>query len=237
MYRIGICDDEPVFLRAHEKMTNEILTEANIPHQITAFSSAKALREALAERPGTFDILLLDILLESENGIELARLLRKNGSDVSILFITSSPYFSLEGYSVYPVHYLLKPLQKERLAEALFRDYKRNCTPKSVVFPIKGGSSSAALNSILYIEILNRDVTVHTTERQFIIDCSTLMNAGELVPGDMFMQCHKSFLVNMKNIKDVTKSAVSLTNGESIPVGRAFYREALTRFVGFMAIE
>lgn len=235
MYRIAACDDEPVFLRAHEKLTDEILTEADIPHQITAFSSAGALREALAERPAAFDILLLDILLESENGVELARLLREGGSDVSILFITSSPDFSLEGYSVYPVHYLLKPLQKERLAEALLRDYTRGRAPISVVFPIKGGSSGVALDSVLYIEIINREVTVHTTDRQLVISCSTLTSAGELVPGDAFLQCHKSFLVHMKNIKDVTKSAVSLTNGESIPVGRAFFREALTRFVDFMA--
>jgi len=235
LYRIAICDDEPVFLSAHKKITEEILTEADIPHQITAFSSAAALRDALTEHPDAFDILLLDILLESENGIELARLLREGGSDVSILFITSSPDFSLEGYSVYPVHYLLKPLQKERLAEALFKDYKRSRAPKSVVFPIKGGSSGVALDSILYIEILNREVTVHTIDRQFVINCPTLMNAGKLVPDDAFLQCHKSFLVNTRNIKDITKSAVSLTTGESIPVGRAFYREALTRFVDFMA--
>lgn len=237
MYRIAVCDDEPVFLRAHEKMADEILLEADIRHQITAFPSAGALREALAAQPAAFDILLLDILLEAENGLELARLLRKGGSDISILFVTSSPDFSLEGYDVYPVHYLLKPLQKAKLAEVLIKDCSRNRRQKTIVFPIKGGRSGIALDAILYIEILNRQVIVHADGRRLLTLCPTLLSAGKLVPAGQFIQCHKSYLVNLKNIKDITKTSVSLCNGEDIPVGRAFYQELLSAFVEYIAYK
>lgn len=234
MYRVAICDDEPVFLESIKCMVSEILTEMNIMHQITCFTDPEHLLQ-FSDAPDQFDILLLDILLGSNNnGVTFAKYLRNKGNEISILFITNTKKFSLEAYSVYPLNYLLKPVQKEELAEALKRDLEKTYTPKSVLLPSKVGDSVVAVNSILYLETINRSVIVHTTDRQ--IPCpGPLQLVLERLPREAFLQCHKSFWVHLKKIQDMSRTQITLLNHQTVPVGRAYYQNALTRLIEYMS--
>lgn len=233
MYQVAICDNEPIFLNSIKQLTSDILRESGIVHKITSFTNPKELLAQLLYTPCPFDILLLDILMDSENGIDIAKSIRKSGNSISIIFITSTKDFSFDGYSVYPIHYLLKPLQKEQLAEALMMDYKKNHVPKTIVFPIKGGNSMVRVDAVNYIESLNRMIIIHTSDRDFSYP-GTLISVEVILPSDVFLQCHKSFLVNMGKIRDMSRSSIILANDCTLPVGRAYYQEALDRFIEYM---
>lgn len=233
MYRIAVCDDEPLFLHNAKTMTASILREAGIVHQIDGYMNAQALRSQLETQPKLYNILILDILLGDENGIHLAKTLRDTGYTNSILFVTSSKEFSLEGYSVYPIHYLIKPLQEDALREVLLRDYEKNYRPASIPIPIKGGLTHLTVDSVLYIESLGRVVIIHTKDRDMEVTMP-LREVWKLLPPGTFAQCHKSFLVSMGQIRDLTRMSVELKSGQTLPVGRVYYEDTLSVFTEYL---
>lgn len=233
MYRLAVCDDEPAFLKNHEALASSVLREAGIAHEITTYLRAQDLACRLLEQPGCFDALMLDILLDRENGMELARTLRGGGFRGGILFATSSKDFLLEGYSVYPVHYLLKPIERGALKEALLRDYHQRFHPPALSIPIRGGCTVVPLDAILYIESFLHAVVIHTKDRD-IEAAIPLKEIRDLLPPGAFLQCHKSFIIPMSKIRNITRVEVTLSAGQRLPVGRVFYAEAITAFIEYM---
>ncbi len=131
MYHVAVCDDENIFLEDFGRMCGKILREMDVRHQISMFSSIRGLREAM-EAGERFDLLCLDILMPGKNGIEFAYEFRQKNDEISILFITSSTDFLLEGYGVRPIQYLLKPVKWEELRRVLADDIRLNHTPTTV---------------------------------------------------------------------------------------------------------
>lgn len=233
MYRVAICDDEPLFLRSNRAAVASVLGEAGIAHEISEFSAAAGLESAILDRPDRFDVLLLDILMEEENGVELARGLRGAGFLGGIVFVTSTKAFSLEGYSVYPVQYLLKPLRRDALSEALLRDYARLRELPMLSVPVKGGHVTVPIANILYVESLLRTIIFHAKD-QDIESGMTLRDALEALPKAAFVQCHRSYLVPLAQLRGMTRAQIQLKSGHILPVGRVFYECALSAFIEYM---
>ncbi|MDO5786033.1 MAG: response regulator [Eubacteriales bacterium] len=101
MYRIAVCEDESSLQEELVAQCREIVTGLGVEHEIMLFASAEELEAALSDG-AQFDLLCLDILLAGKNGMELAMELRKRDEQTSILFITSSREYVLEGYKVNP---------------------------------------------------------------------------------------------------------------------------------------
>lgn len=112
MYQVAICEDDPLFSQQLSQLVKEILDEAQISFQLTVYSSAQALKKALLEEGSIIHILFLDIIMEGEDGLSLAKQLRQVEMDLAIVFVTASKEFALAGYEVKPLHYLLKPVKK-----------------------------------------------------------------------------------------------------------------------------
>lgn len=233
MYRVAICDDEQVFLSDNRVMVESVLGEAGIAHEISIFSAASDLASAFSQRSDWFDMLLLDILLDSENGVELARRLRTDGYQGSIVFVTSTKDFSLDGYSVYPIQYLLKPLQRDALREALLRDCAGQRALPSLSVPIRGGFTTVLVSGILYLEALLRSIILHTKDRD-IESTMSLKEVQAALPQGAFVRCHKSFLVPMAQIRDMSRADITLKCGQRVPIGRVYYDDALAQFIEYI---
>ncbi len=214
-------------------MVASILKEAGIAFEIACFTQAEDLQGRLRLQPDCFDVLILDILLGAQNGVELARSLRGTGYRGAILFATSSQDFSLAGYSVYPIHYLLKPLERDALKEALLRDYQQRFQPPVLSVAIKGGYASVPLDDILYIESLLHSLVIHAKDQE-ILAAASLKDVKNMLPSNQFLQCHKSFLVSMSKIQSITRTEILLASGQRLPVGRVYHSEALTAFIDYM---
>ena len=113
MYRFAICDDDPVFLDSLTALLEETLREDSVPFGLDTYTDTAPLFQAVEQEGKQYHVLLLDILMEKETGIALARRLRDAGTRSSIIFITSTPEFALESFDVNPIHYLLKPVTAE----------------------------------------------------------------------------------------------------------------------------
>lgn len=236
MYRIAICDDEIIFASNLKKMTQEILIELGTSYEITIYTDASKLLNAIDKEPNQYNLLLLDILLGKYNGIELAKILRKKGNKISILLISVSKEFALDGYTIYPIYYLLKPVQKQQLFSIINKEYQENFLSRYITISEKCGKSVVELNSILYIEFLNRKILVHTSDKDFV-STGLLKKFVQLIPNDIFVQCHKSFIVNVSQIIKVSKTSFLLRNGVTIPVGRIYYQNAINKFISYIEKE
>lgn len=106
---IAICDDEPNDLDEMETMTSELLEAEGISCGVSRFGDAGSLLSSI-EGGETFDILLLDVMMENLNGIELAAILRGQENDTAIIFISFNREMALLGYEVSAVRYLAKQI-------------------------------------------------------------------------------------------------------------------------------
>lgn len=117
-YRIGICDDERSQAQGLRDMTEAWARERGLSCRTELFPSAEAFLFTCTE-DSAFDILLLDVEMPGMTGIDLAKTLRRENSRVQILFVTSHFELAGEGYEVDALHYLIKPVAREKLFSVL----------------------------------------------------------------------------------------------------------------------
>lgn len=234
MYHVGICDDEPIF-RAHlSEMTVKVLTELNIPHNLTLFQNIEELDSFLADPKNTLDLLLLDILMEGTNGMDFAVRQSETGrTPIPFLFVTSTLDFALEGYKVNSLDYLLKPVQEKTLKSALLRAWKKH--EKQYIL-LSTPTQTFRLNpeEILYAEINDKILTIHTRNGETIQTFLSLNALTQKLPPHQFIQCHRSYLVSLSAIHSIWRYSVELINHEQIPVSKKNYmavQEALIHWV------
>lgn len=230
MYRVAICDDEEIFLEHMVETVQKVLDELEAVYELTAFSDGQELLQAVERDHSRFHLLIMDILMEPVNGFALAKQMRGSGCEAGILFVTSTDGYTLEGYSLYPVQYLMKPVTKQQLFEAVSRDYRERFMTQYLLIPASHGNTVLRLNRIDYLETLNRRTFVHTAG-EAVETPETMRSLLERLPETAFVRCHKSFAVNLRRIFRITRTAILLENGKEIPVGRAFYDGTLRALV------
>ena len=124
MLKIAVIEDNEVQSRLLKDYANEWANKNNLLPEIKLFSSGEQFWFEFEEL-SDIDIILLDIQMLRISGIELAKKIRKTKSNAVIIFITGIPDYMQEGYDVEALHYLLKPVKKEKLFDCLDRALKK----------------------------------------------------------------------------------------------------------------
>lgn len=112
--------------------------------EFSFYPSGEAFLEAF--HPGLFSAVFMDIMLDrkGKNGMETAKELRKTALRLPIIFTTTEPEFSLEGYEVHPLDYLLKPVDPVKLDWCLQELREFWAVPLSFEFPESSGQGTAS---------------------------------------------------------------------------------------------
>ena len=119
MIRIAVCDDEKKILDEVSEYINSYAEKKNITDiEIFTFDSARALLGAI-EDAKAFDIFILDVYIGDEIGTQLARDIRKLGSESPIIFATTSLEHAPESYETETLRYLIKPINHAKFYEAM----------------------------------------------------------------------------------------------------------------------
>ena len=118
MYQIAVCDDEQSDLHQSVQLTERILQEVDIPCAVTAYGSGVTLLSEI-QRGRHFDLLLLDVIMDTLDGMALASHLKEQADPPDIVFISADRDMALLGYYVNAKRYLAKPLDRDELREAL----------------------------------------------------------------------------------------------------------------------
>lgn len=238
MYQVAICDDEPYAAEQNETILCHILESRNlrrnIDYSVHCFSSSALMFAQLEKQPSAFHLLLLDIELDNENGLSLAARLREIGADCSIVYITAYRDYVFDCFDTGPLHYLLKPVDQEKLAGVIDRDLKNNYHPEQIKFWADGCWRSVDARNILYAEATSHKSAVHLQGGEVLY---INQNFSDLIPrlnGKRFCRSHFSILVNMEHVYRLTDSTLILDDGRELPVSRSRQKELKKQYIAFI---
>lgn len=223
---VSVCDDDATQLGSLRAM----LSEWNPTVRINEYTSAEQFLFSYPDAP--CDLLLLDIEMGDMNGMELARKLRSKGDMLPIIFITGYSEFMQDGYDVEALHYLLKPVDKDKLFAVLDRYASRYSADSRVIFP--SGDESVCVNAddIMYLEAFGKKTQITMKDgKDILCTCGLSAAAEKLDKG--FVSCHRSYLVNIEYIRSISKTEVTLDNGRKIPLSRRLYDSVNKAFISF----
>lgn len=120
VYRIAVCDDSKADAEFVQSILNNWAAERNVTIQVETFPTAESFLFHYEENKA-YDILLLDIEMGAMDGVTMAKKVRQDNETVQIVFITGYSEYIAEGYEVAALHYLMKPVNREKLYAVLDR--------------------------------------------------------------------------------------------------------------------
>ncbi|MEA4987438.1 MAG: LytTR family DNA-binding domain-containing protein [Anaerovorax sp.] len=236
LYKIAVCDDEPVFLEEIQKLVGEILDSHEIAYCIDCFSSKKALEDALKQDVEKYDLILLDILLGNQSGIDLAKKIRKMKVEATLIFVTVSADFAIEGYEVDAFRYLLKPISRKALEDALLLDYENHQEQRKKELVLAVGSKIRKIPhaEIRYIEIQGRATAIQMRKER-LVTTYKISELENMLSGSSIVRCHRSFLVNLKYIHMLERYQAAVTTEDNIPISKAYYNDVKDAFMDYLS--
>ncbi|NLC76312.1 MAG: response regulator transcription factor, partial [Clostridia bacterium] len=163
MLRIALCEDEQYQLNWLQNALSAWEKARKILLQVDVFPTAGELLDHY-QMAGQYDLLLLDINMKTGiNGMEAAQAIRKLDPEVFIIFITGNKDYLVEGYEVEAFRYLLKPIQQDRLFQALDAAAGKLAekTDEVILLATGEGQIKIPLTDIFFIESRGHILEIH----------------------------------------------------------------------------
>lgn len=220
MIKIAFCDDDMEVLHQINELLDRYRVERNEDITYAAFQSPFELLTEIEKgiRP---DILFLDVVMPGQNGMDVAKEIRQYDTNMKIIFLTSSPEFAVESYSVGAYFYQLKPIWEEsffRLMDAVLAECEKK-KKNSLILRSKDGITRIDLQQLEYCEVLGRKLLFHLEDGAVLESAGSLDDlAGQLMQYSNFFRPHRSFLVNMEYIQNISSRSIKMVNGAEIPI-------------------
>lgn len=229
--KIAICDDDSVQIFQLQKLIQMYCKEKHINLTLNCFESA---RDILSLPEIDFDMLFIDIFMPEMNGIDAVKELRKQYS-LPVVFVSSSKDFALDAFDLGAAHYLVKPLIKDKLFEAMDRCSKSIPSNAKSYIEVKSAYRTipVTVNQIICIEVFNNLSVIHT-EKTDIQTYTSLQSIYQQLDPGQFMKPHRSYIVNMAHIKHFTSDHLELDNGLSIVLSRSKRAELKQQYQDYL---
>ena len=214
---IAVLDDMPEDLNRLCKLLESVCAEHTPRPVIRAFTDDKKFLAHMSAARA--DIVFLDIYLGERTGIQTAQILRSFNTNCAIIFVTTSRDHAVEAFGVTAAHYLIKPVTEEGVREALARTPFFKKERPTIPLTIEYTEQRIPIEHIRYVDADGRRCSFHLTDGTTRSPYMTLARARELLDAmPMFLSCHRSLLVNMDEIHQLTPDGILLSDGTLLPI-------------------
>ncbi len=220
-------DDEPLSL---DVLRTYIQGMAEVS-LVKSFTSARKAKEYLSEYP--VDLIFLDIEMPDTNGLSFYRSLKQRPG---VIFITAYSNYAVEGFAVDAIDYLLKPIDPDRLQEAILRALNRrqntlnNLPDSHISIRCNYQLKKISFSDILYIECLNDYVKFFLEkEPKPLLALMPMKEVMGKLPGSRFIRIHRSYIIPASRITSYSSKYIQLNN-LSLPIGDT-YRESIRQML------
>lgn len=211
--RIAVCDDD---IREHERFENALRgwDPTKTPEK---FTSGRSLLEA-AKSGTPFDIVFLDIYMPGENGIDIAKELYDIHSGTCVVFVTVSKEHAVDAFSVQALHYLIKPVTTEGVAEVFKRLSNNRMTHReSIVLTIGAERHTLFFDQIMLLENDNHAVNISLADGRRL-KVWTPLGELERKMNANFLKINRGIIVNMDYIVKMGTDVCVLRDGIRLPI-------------------
>ncbi|MEL4456527.1 response regulator transcription factor [Lutimonas vermicola] len=237
-----IIDDEPAAIEVLQFHLNKI------PSMELKLSFRDPLEALDYLQKHKVDLIFLDINMPELSGISFPKFLQ---NPPLIIFTTAYSEYALESYELKAVDYLLKPINFDRLLQAVIKvkhflnknneaiitsSKTANDSLEQTIF-IKSGSEfhQVSIQNIKWIESDGNYVTFHTTKRS-ILARYKLSEVIDIIPKQLFVRIHRSYIVALKHIETIKKHCIVI-NEKEIPISSKYREGFLTIIHGYRSEE
>ncbi len=225
-------DDEPLAL----KQIGTYIEKTPFLETVALCSNAFQALECV--RDGKIDLLFVDINMPDLNGMDFVKSLEKK---IPVIFTTAYSEYAIEGFQVDALDYLLKPisyvlfLKSANKAKAWF---DLNNKPADVVQPTQDYLFVKAehrlirihMADIKYIEGSNEYIVIHLIKDKPVTTLMRMKNIESELPENLFMRVHRSFIVNLSQVKIIERNRIIFDEKIYIPIGEQ-YKDNFQKFL------
>lgn len=227
--RIAICDDEKSVAQILEKKVKKRLPDATVELYLSG--------EALVASGCRPDLLFLDIQMPGMDGMQTAKILRRNNEDMVLIFVTAVEEYVFQAFDVGAFHYLVKPFSDEKFDEVLKRavqmvgkNAQKEPDEKYMMVQSAGSHIKVFFRDIVYAEVYNRKVIIHT--RSTDIEYYGKMRDLSEMAGTDFFRTHRAYLVHFKYVERYDAGCVTMENGTAL-IAKQNYPEFVKQYLKY----
>lgn len=163
------------------------------------------------------DLLFLDINMPNVSGMEFYKMMV---NPPAVIFTTAYAEHATEGFDLAAIDYLLKPFSYARFLQAVLKAKQQiKISPNKTFISLKSDKKiyQVKIDTILFIEAQGDYIKVHTEEKSLLC-YKTLTKVLELLPKDMFIQVHKSYVIQREKMDYIEGNQIRIAS-TIIPIG------------------
>ena len=237
MIKCIIVDDEPLAVAQLEKYVERVPFLVNVG----SCSSAAEAMEILST--GSVDAMFVDINMPDIDGVQFVRSLV---NPPLVVFTTAYSEYAIEGFKLDAIDYLIKPIAFEDFLKAsnkLNRIFSINNNPQPAMEQGEGVCHDCLyvksdyrmlrvpISSIKYIESMSEYVRIFVEDSaKPIVSLLSMKKIEESLPAGDFMRVHRSYLINLNKVKEVSKMRLVYDGGVYVPIGE-MYKDAFFEYI------
>lgn len=235
--RIAVCDDNPQELERIKGLLDAYRQDTMSGLVYKTYTDGLSLLEDMRE--GSFDLLLLDVMMPLINGMQVAHEIREFDDQVKIVFLTTSPEFAVESYAVGAFFYLLKPASRETLFPVLDKLVRASHnSQEGLMVKFRSGISKILFSRLACVEVMNKTLRFHLTDgsvRELIAPLAEY--EGALLQRPEFIKVHRAYIVNLMQIQEMRTVDILTYSGVVVPVSRRLYAQVRKAYMDQLFVE
>lgn len=243
MINVIAIDDEPLALLKLQNMIERTPYFNLVAACSNAFEAMRVMEEQ------TVDAIFTDINMPDLSGLDFTRLL---SSDPIIVFTTAYTQYAIDGYKVNAIDYLLKPFDQAEFMRAAMKvkkqyelthptacqqgndnaDAHTNVSIDGDILFVKVDYRivRTSLAEIRYIESQSEYMKIHLCNGTSLMVLLSIKRMTELLPADTFIRIHRSYIVNMRHVKEIARTKIHIDSETVLPIGDS-YKDDVLRYI------
>ena len=169
-----------------------------------------------------YDLIFLDVELGNMNGIDFGEKIRKSNKDVPIILTTNYKQYAIDGYRSRAERYFLKPINKNELLIEMQSLLKNIILDSMFIYDNKLAFDKVYFKDIIFVEYLNRKSILHMKNNRCIESNKSLKDWQDIVNDYGFCLIHRSFLINLRQIKSINGNIITMNNNDKLELSRHY---------------